>query len=206
MQAAVKAFELEFDDIPGDMTNAYDYFGANCGTDNSNAITGCNGTGDKCISQADNCTTNGNGINGDIYRALNHLAVSEIYPDLPNFMSYIYPNRCVIGEHLPETAVDSGTYLLHSETPNKIYMWFITSTLGANWCTLTAQTGYIKPKDAKSIDKKIDDGNGRRGLYQAKHSLWVNGGSFEGVDCMDANGNYAVSETGNNCAIRFEVK
>lgn len=205
MRTAVQAFILEFDHIPGDMPDAYDYFGNTCGNDNDHNQYGCNGDGDKCISAAQGiaCLTGGSGITGDIWKFNEHLVLSGIYPDLPYMAGYSPP--CISGEHIAQTSIGSGIYFAHSMTPNKIYLRFIDSRI-TSVCTTNSWAGYITPKNAKKIDEKTDDGNGVTGLYQARYALsGVNDGLLEGTDCMDSDGNYAVSETGTNCAIRVEV-
>lgn len=204
MQTAVQAFKLEFDDIPGDMTDAYDYFGDECGDDSLNPQSGCNGDGDKCISasQSTPCATGGNGITGDIWKFNEHLALSDIYPEL-TYMSG-YSASSVPGENIAKTAIGSGVYFAHSVTPNRLYIRFFDGSIN-NWQT-NHLVGYITPKDAKKIDNKIDDGNGRIGSYQARsHINDGQDGTFESTDCMDSDGNYAVSELGTNCAIRVEI-
>jgi prepilin-type N-terminal cleavage/methylation domain-containing protein len=209
MQTAVRAFELEFDDIPGDMEDAYDYFGDECGTDNDDPRTGCNGDGDKCIDQniSTNCHTGGGSFSSDERRAMVHLAVSGIMPDIEHTISRDLTG-CIIGQTLPESPVESGIYFLHSNTINKIYIKTAGGTVPG--CIFDINEGYLSPKDAKSIDEKIDEGNGRRGIYQARFGKYKNpsfpDGQFDGADCMDSSGNYNLSEDGVTCQIRFKIK
>lgn len=62
--AAVYAFRDKYFQLPGDLSNAYQFWGATCGTNTSTASTGCNGDGGGTIS-----LTNGEAVN-----AWEHLA------------------------------------------------------------------------------------------------------------------------------------
>jgi prepilin-type N-terminal cleavage/methylation domain-containing protein len=83
MKTALNAFKLEFDDIPGDMRDAYDYFGDECGDNSQDDYTGCNGNGDKCVgNQVGYCEPRNNQYWGDFRRFAIHLNLSNIYPDI----------------------------------------------------------------------------------------------------------------------------
>ena len=47
--AGIQTFRDKYFALPGDMTNAYAYWGASCGTDAITTSTGCNGNGDGLV-------------------------------------------------------------------------------------------------------------------------------------------------------------
>lgn len=68
-KVAVNAFRLKYNAMPGDMKNAFDYWGAAQGCTNAQTGTGCNGNGDGRM------TWNSEGV-----RAWSHLAWAGIVP------------------------------------------------------------------------------------------------------------------------------
>jgi prepilin-type N-terminal cleavage/methylation domain-containing protein len=208
MQTAVRAFNLEFDDIPGIMDNAYDYWGPECGTASFAQTTGCNGDlmYDKCVNNhTQNCQVT-MGIAGDVRRFFIHLKFSAIHPDLPVVLDSASETNCVIGETLPSLDV-GGTYFVASSRPKKLYMYLFEprNFTHVSWtCSISAPLASIKPKDAKRIDEKIDDGNGRRGYLKA--ILDLNGNTYLSSDCMDSSGNYNLSSEEKDCGLRFELQ
>lgn len=206
LRTAIRAFKLEYDSIPGDMTDAYDYFGDACGNDSTDNMSGCNGDGDKCIDQSpiSNCSTGGSGWSGDIRRAFVHLAVSEIMPEIEHTINR--PSVCNIGEVLPAMSIgNNATYMLHSNsnTQGKIFLYMYNRSVHAYTCA-SSGTDAFRPKNVSKIDKKTDDGNGRLGIVQARVgvSSWDN---YSGTDCIDSSGNYVVSNNGFTCGMRIDM-
>ncbi len=50
---ALNAFKEKYMALPGDMANAYAFWGTDCGTDSTTASTGCNGDGNGLINNYD---------------------------------------------------------------------------------------------------------------------------------------------------------
>jgi prepilin-type N-terminal cleavage/methylation domain-containing protein len=48
-ERAVYSFQSKYNALPGDMPNAFQFFGANCGADTTDDSVGCNGDGNGII-------------------------------------------------------------------------------------------------------------------------------------------------------------
>jgi prepilin-type N-terminal cleavage/methylation domain-containing protein len=207
MGTAIRAFQLEFDATPGTMQDAYDYFGDECGSDSFDRDYGCNGEEphDRCIdSSLTNCYV-GYNYTRDVRRFFVHMNLSGIYPDLtyvPNTRDL--PN-CDIGTAFHEASI-GGTYWVASEKPNKIYMYYFQpeDVTQDRDCRVGTWGDNIPPKIIKSIDEKIDEGNGRRGIIQAIDNPFNN--NFNGTDCVSADGVYNLSNDDETCNIRAELQ
>jgi prepilin-type N-terminal cleavage/methylation domain-containing protein len=205
MGTAIKAFQLEFDATPGTMRNAHDYFGDECGQDNTHVYYGCNGDfADRCIdaSTSNSCQTHSN-YQGDIRRLPLHLSMSGIYPDLPQVPDSRDEPDC--NKQIPKSALDTDK-IVSSRIPNKIFLYFVKSANGTphgSICTPQYTSFALTPKTAQEIDKKIDNGNGRRGTIQ---SIYRNIDDSYSIGCMDAEGNYLLSQDEPRCGIRAELQ
>lgn len=207
MNTAIKAFRLEFDEVPGRMQNAYDYWGSDCGINNDNPSYGCNGDAidDRCIdSNGYDCSMSSN-YSGDVRRAILHLALSGIHPDLPIVPDPSEESNC--RKQIPQSSL--GTYkVIASNTPDKIWLYFLDSSndspfTGSMCRMLPYSATSLSPKTAKEIDDKIDDGNGRRGIVKAIYRYEDN--SYSSAACLDSDGVYNISESDKTCGLRAEI-
>ena len=67
-QAAQETFYSKYEDLPGDMTDAYDYWGSAC----NSTDTKCNGDGDGDIELS------GTADDNEVFRLWQHLVLSEL--------------------------------------------------------------------------------------------------------------------------------
>jgi len=140
LKVAVNSFNLQYDALPGDMRDAWDYFGDGISSYagpcwfNGTGSAGCNGTGDQKILGGD-----------ERNKALKHLGLAEL----------IIPHA--YGVWYQSSFDDAANFLLHNIN-DKNYIRFSTGD-GAN-------TNIIAPKDAYSLDKKHDDGNAYSGYIE----------------------------------------
>jgi prepilin-type N-terminal cleavage/methylation domain-containing protein len=203
MQTAINAFSLEFNALPGDMKDAYDYFGSDCGFNVVANNNSCNGNGDRCISGISNTCPPQNGkYYGDIKNFFVHLNLSGIAPDIPYAVNSETGN-CTIGEVVPEI-LDGASYMIFSKSPaGKIYMQTYGSTVFNTQCGVLS-TGAMTAKTAKTIDEKIDDGNARRGTIRAYYTFIAD--SYAGACSDNAENNYDLTTDGKVCNLRFEVR
>jgi prepilin-type N-terminal cleavage/methylation domain-containing protein len=205
MSTALKAFNLEFDALPGDMEDAYDYFGDECGNDSTGGTGGCNGNGDKCLAgENSRCPAISNPYKMDIRRAFVHLNLSGIAPDINYQTNSGSSSSCA---NIAPDIMDDAIYILYSKRVNNINMQILPNEFeydsGNSHCE-TSTNPSLTPKQAKALDEKLDNGNGRTGKIKAYNTFDDNSYSFEGTDCMDADGVYNVGNSDKACNLRVE--
>lgn len=188
---SIRAFQLEYDSLPGDMADAYDYWGANCGSDiSSNSTGGCNGDNNGRFD----------GI-GEMFLSWQHLRLAEIMPDLKIQAGYTYPGGAAsytVGTSIPRSSYgnESAFMLLYwyppfTQTTANHLQLIKPYNSGANH-----GADSIGSRDALRVDKKLDDGLPNSGLLRGDSG---NGGS-EG--CSNSN-EYLKNNTEENCVLRY---
>jgi prepilin-type N-terminal cleavage/methylation domain-containing protein len=227
-KTAYNAFQLQYDAIPGDFAEGFDYWddGTNniCGTDEVSGHRSCNGNGDNLMQ-----------INDGV-RAFKHLQLSGIMPnvEIAGFLGrfYLRPcagERCIHSENrnnVPNSAIldDSNVGWVFASHD---YIGSDTNWYGktGNWLQLGAEVswwlldgGAITPRQASIMDKKIDDGSPVRGNIAA-----MTGGDGDAGDinaamspaCLSGNivywrrdrdhsaMTYNISEDNRSCVLHF---
>lgn len=188
---AIKAFKLEYDALPGDFAEAYDYWGADCAVDEDS----CNGDGDKAIEYR----------NKEDYYVWRHLYLAQIYPKF-----YEVGGRD-IGINFPETPYNnSGYWVISGLNSNLISPYGITRAveylvqIGGN---INGEYNYltkasITPHTAYILDKKTDDGKPGTGSTMAKKGAWLGNVCIENPDSSSL-ASYMLSDTEVTCRIFF---
>ncbi len=199
-KSAFSRFQVEYQQLPGDMDNAYDYWGSKCGTNSSN----CNGNGTSTLSQGEE--------EGLLF--WNHLYVSDLVDDYSEPIS----NRealCDQGVNMPYTAMDSVSMLprynsidARSATVNEIInIIFVFSLIDE----ANDQSGCISYQDAFSaeqlytIDKKMDDGFAYSGkvLNSQNNTGCTTSSNADASDLDD--GDYDLANNGTNLCKLYVV-
>ncbi len=205
-RTAINTFKLQYDAIPGDMRDAYDYWGTACDAYNINS---CNGDGNNIL---DNCNTCGH--QQENMEAWAHLYLAGLIKHALHGeqMNNGLPGWAAIGENIPPAAIDGAGYILrhgswNSDTPsfgklgNAIVLGRVYS--GSNYLS----DGAITPKDARTIDRKIDDGAADGGDMRPAS---ISNNELGGNDCVggtaissSSSGSYDVSDPDKSCRIMF---
>ncbi len=161
-KTAYYTFINQYDAFPGDMPDAYDYWSggtnAACGTDSAHYNNGCNGNGDNTIGTNDDS----NLIRSERTRFWLHLQLAETIQGKVHYQhgTTLYQTPQV-GVNIPafESGDSGGGWVLITSTSNgTIY------GKAGNWLFMTGMDGLdpdlpvLTPKEAKAIDKKLDDG------------------------------------------------
>jgi len=147
---SVLVFEKIHKSLPGDIPDAFEYWGLNCAVSDVK----CNGNGDELVSSV---------TNGDVveqYMAWKHLSLSGLISD--RVYTGDDSGGVVIGTTLPLSKIDNAGY------------WFVNSNnvygknalvfgLGSVGSESNRFGGAIIPSDAERIDAKIDDGKADSG-------------------------------------------
>lgn len=141
--AAIKAFKLEYDSLPGDIDEASLYWSGEV-----------NGNNDKRIFS----------YNTEGVRAWRHLALSGILPgNYDGTFNSISPADLRPNENHPESSVDGAVYQINwkqktNRSGNSIYLVSLDIL------------SLVDPKDARKIDLKLDDGHGSTGLLHGENA------------------------------------
>lgn len=145
----IRTFEQKYGAMPGDFDTAFDLWGTAGGcTDNdvNSDPTGCNGNGDGIVAW----DTEG-------YRAWQQLGLSEILTG--DFSGTSTGNEAVIGDNVPEAAVEGGGYsFVNAAIADTSVAADNRLALGGAMTASWAGGALLTPEDAMVIDQKFDDG------------------------------------------------
>lgn len=155
IEADIYSFKTTYNALPGDMTNAYNYWQNEC----ANIADNCNGNGDRLI----NYNTDGN---DDIesFRAWQHLQLADIKSDFYATGTSLL-GEAIIGSNIPTSAAleSLGYTILNADYSVHYYANYIV--LGAAKSGEYANGGGLTSLQAYHIDKKIDDTHPLKGNY-----------------------------------------
>lgn len=162
MRTAMFTFRDKYFALPGDMTNAFSFWGTTAACTNTSVLAapydGCNGNGDGIIH--DNTTT----LGGEDLRAVQFMALAGLiegsYTGLPassgnvrqvgvNIIRGPYKNAALWINDL--STVQFSTY-----SGNNIYVGLEGAT--------TPSAGVLNPEELWNIDTKMDDGKASTGV------------------------------------------
>lgn len=193
-KAAILAFKLQYNYLPGDIPNAYAYWGTAFGC--TNAIlnvdlgVGCNGNGNGKIEFGAYSRL---GEGRLAWQQLSKVGLIEgAYNGSLN--DGVTPWRCVPGLNVPSGPFGNGGYELTDQ--------LLTTTGVTSGIIIASQTSndtcwgaLFIPREARSIDSKIDDGSPVLGKMHG-----ANGQS--GTACKSGN-NYDLTQSGVHCYLDY---
>lgn len=154
--AAVNTFRLKYNALPGDITNAHQFFGTACGDTTTSGETGCNGNGNGKIEE----TTNAFFL-AEEYKLWMHLSLAGlINGTYTGRVADIMDPIAIAGENVPISSLKTMSWFAVA-SGNAMSPW--SSTSRNAYCLGEANnTNYCVPTmlvdDAYAIDSKIDDG------------------------------------------------
>lgn len=192
---AVKSFRNYYESYPGDMANAYDLLGSDCGSDASVETTGCNGDGNEKVDTSK-----------ESYMVAKHLYVARLlskeYSGVSTSPNYedIYVNSLfksgfyspMIHSSVSYNSANNGSF-------NKRH--FIVFGARPSDDSIPYDP-ILTPAEAEKIDGKIDDGFAFEGLVQIRYN--------DATDCngsSDGNqiGNYDIATDSKECNLLFYI-
>lgn len=202
---ATYTFRDKYMALPGDMTNAIQFWGtanndpATCATTSTGDMRTCNGNGDGNITAAT--------ISNEQYRFWQHLAnaglVAGTYSGI-NGPSATVTYDSVVGQNIPASRISNAGWAMHSaytET-NPAAAPFLRSyslrlMFGRDIPDGTVRDPALTAQELWSIDSKIDDG--KPGLGRIISTK----GSYSGCATSDdyLTAEYALTTPGTTCAI-----
>lgn len=214
-QTALNTFNLQFDAIPGDMRDAFDYWGTNC----AGTAGACNGDGDGIIT-----------YQAEDDMVLTHLRLSEIM--MPNSITAHYQGQLSpyqlaalkvrnlwneVSQKLqqsiiaPAYAQTPPFVVAESQAMNGAVHWLVgtrdtgeansTGVLGnaihvGGMGGRAVDGGILTPGEARNLDKKLDDGIRNSGKILGMDSL----NAAMGCGQVDT---YFVANTAKECYLIF---
>jgi prepilin-type N-terminal cleavage/methylation domain-containing protein len=165
---AVYTFRDKYFALPGDMTNATDFWGeahatpTTCATTASTGTETCNGNGDGDIKNEDSFAGS-----SEIYRFWQHLAnagmIEGTYTGV-NGPGLTYPFDSVPGENVPYSKVSNACFAAHGKYTDTIAGNHFNGDydnrliFGIDQTDNTCHGAVLTPAEQWGIDKKIDDG------------------------------------------------
>ncbi len=164
LKVAINNFKLQYDAYPGDLIDAWDYFGSTC---DANAER-CNGNGDFKLT--------------DTYEqnnGLRHLYLADLIPFAATGNS-TSGGYTALGENVMPAPFDGGAYTLgtaEAEADDGLN-WYNSSVIGniiimGSIADQRVVGPALTPRQAESIDKKMDDGNGHTGKVAGYWALGI---------------------------------
>jgi prepilin-type N-terminal cleavage/methylation domain-containing protein len=184
-KTAVNAFDLQYDALPGDFTEASDYW-TECVDVAGTPPAPCNGNGDRKITP----------YREEGFRAWQHLSLAKI---LPNPFTGISSSTLWvnIGVNVPEGPFDKTAYIIDYEEvygKSKNYLR-LAGVSSAN----DVAAAVFTPANSKAIDNKIDDGSPTTGKIFGEIGL---GDTY--VACVTGD-NYNLSNTEISCRLFYQI-
>ncbi len=188
-KTAYNTFKLQYDALPGDMRDAQDYW-PSCVDVGANL---CNGNGDGKVGPA----------GGELFRSWQHLGLADVV-NIKYTGSSVTP--VIPGENVPE-GVSSGTVYQIFSVPAFLAIMYGNT---GNWVHYSNDySGSVAPyaslsgREAKSLDKKIDNGDADSGNVQ----VW----KYMGTGCVDqifappVATDFVLDDTQLNCVISMRL-
>lgn len=208
-RAATFTFRDKYFALPGDMTNATQFWGkdnTNCASDTGTAAA--NGT----------CNGNGNGIyegaaiaggTSEEFQFWKQLALASLiegtYTGISGAGSTV---DAIIGTNVPKTKISNGGFSIQMQAPvaagnTQYYPGAYGNMLQAGTKNPGARTGFplLRPEETWNIDTKIDDGRPSSGFIRVDKP---SAPSPNSPNCADSDAdvaNYRLSNTGIACRI-----
>ncbi len=189
---AINTFQLQYNAVPGDMANAFNYWGSATCTNSISANT-----------NTTNISCNGDG-SGKAYQDIGESAKAWFHLSRAGLLPGAYTGLFTInGEegagNSPSSPYNNGGFYLHPWWPplgqRKIYIMFGGRNPGYGATALNTS-----PADTANIDTKIDDGLAAKGKVSGGDSVGNPGSCYSGTS-------YSLANTATNlCRIGFAVK
>jgi len=207
-KTAIIAFKVKYNCLPGDCSNATDFFGTDpYGCPRGGGPTGtCNGNGDGYISLLDVYP-----LFYERYRSWQQLAYSGLIQGTYTGVSGGGPDWvALVGVNTPaSTGVGGGGYMLtymgyYNYQPDAVFVLDYGHAIlfGAQKANDINSTPVLTTQEAIAIDSKVDDG-----LPGTGHVIGFPQGSYLAPNCSttsDATTSiYDLSQTGKQCPLYF---
>lgn len=161
-KVAITAFKLKYHCEPGDCENAYQFFGSDCGTDNSSLVQGgCNGNGDARIGVLGALYSFAGDSHNESIKFWTHLYLANLGPYTTG--TYAGSPRFQVGVNVPRSSfVNAGYSVMTNDYTTLGRSMENTFVIGVN--NPAGVMGYVPhnpfltTREVYRIDTKFDDG------------------------------------------------
>lgn len=188
-KVAINSFILQYDNLPGDIPNASDYWFNATTCPASAAPTGCNGNGDEKM------TWDANG--GESYRAWQHLGLANLIEDYTGVLVATIPE---IRINTPPSKFSDGGYYFYP----RVYLDGKVMGLGGKRTKNIYEGVLLTPGEAFSLDKKMDDGIPASGKIYSSGGFPLGGSTGStSTDCLNGAA-YKTTITTAECIVEFQ--
>lgn len=206
-RSAFTMFKDEYGELPGDLTNATEYWGMAdaCPGGPATGSETCNGNGNGRITQGANDSEF-----SEMFTAWQHLALSGFidgsYTGIAGPSGVYHGN---IGESLPASRLtDAGwtvVYMLEQIDNAGRFDGIYGNTLMIGKNSTSAATAYaaMTAKEAWKMDQKLDDGMPAQGMTVVRFRENCTNASNSAADSDNFDSVYNVQNTGLTCALIF---
>jgi len=195
IEVAFNTFKLEYDAVPGDMNNAWNYWGAACG---GNVQAHCNGNGNGAIDLF------GNREDDIVWQ---HLSLAKLDPG--NF-TYV-PNDTVLGLNIKTSPINNAGYWIWQGFATANADFLISLGTDRTDGSPYFNSGALTPTESFAIDSKKDDGRPGQGRIRTfkDQDRWA-----LATICIDEsyaspnleNSNYILTDKTTSCNLRHIMK
>lgn len=176
---ALNAFQDKYLALPGDMANAFAFWGTACGTDTVDASTGCNGDGNGMIQNYGSgvLTSEAEGV-----KAWEHLSRAGLIEGTFDGTGAVRDNTVYVErQNSPPSRFDNAVWNIGNRVCEGCANSSASSThvslaLGIPLDAGNIDAGFIWPvpsltnAEAWNIDKKTDDGRSQSGRMQSQNA------------------------------------
>jgi len=200
-------FVKRFNRVPGDMENAFDFWGTECG-DNA---TVCNGDSDGVVNGVDASDAD------EVAKAWRHMKLAELLKGNVDPIASTYTGHVIVGENSPIARVDQSGYFitggaLNANTSTLSNPWSNNTTnavfIGRSSLTSSPTVGALTAKQAFYLDSKFDDGrvDGSGNITgNASGKLRFINDQTTGSGCISG-GFYNIQSTTETCLGGYELQ
>jgi prepilin-type N-terminal cleavage/methylation domain-containing protein len=191
---SVATFRDKYFAVPGDMTNATDFWGVSTSNGNGNGIT------DYAA---------GANVTGEMFQFWNHLALAGLLEG--TYSGLAGPAGLgdhVLGANAPKSKLSNGGWgTIYYGSSGNVYMYTVdygnALVFGASYTTDLPINRILKPEEQWNIDTKMDDGKPGTGKIVAREFVgWGNAGACtQSTSQTDYAGSYNLSNSAASCVI-----
>jgi prepilin-type N-terminal cleavage/methylation domain-containing protein len=200
-------FTKRFNRVPGDMDNAFNFWGTECGAN----ATVCNGNSDNIVNGIDNSSSD------EVAKAWRHMKLADLANGDVTPIIATYTGLIVVGENTPTASLDQAGYFitggdLNANSSYLTHPWdndLINAVyIGRNSATSSPTLGALNAKQAYYLDSKFDDGridNSGNIIGHSSGKLRFINDQSTGSGCINT-GTYNIDSTTETCIGGYELQ
>lgn len=195
-ESNIYAFRSQYGYFPGDIPNAFSYWGTDCAATAAN----CNGNGDNSIYG-----TGAKTWAGESLWAWKHLQLAGL---ISGQYSGTYSTNLKIGIDIPAAKLPRAGYHFAGNSGQKRIFLEIGAETGQD----RACQNILSAPEASNIDIKMDDGVPTSGKVKgdvygyADYRDFTMGGTWSGASCYSGNAYVLTNTARNSCRVGFLIK